>query len=250
MFLLPPAITVPLFLALGFAVGSFGNVVAGRLPAGESIRGRSHCPHCKRTLGALELVPVLSWLGLRGRCYGCKKRISLQYPMVEIATAWLFLLAILATGYEPISALFLGIALWAMLIITIIDTRTQLIPDALTLTLGICAIAVHALRGDFPVAAPLIGLIFFGAQWLLSRGKWVGSGDIFLSVALGFLLGTWEMMTVSLFIAYISGAIVVTFMLLTGSVKQGAHVAFGPFLIGGAFVTLLFGEKIAQVFIP
>jgi leader peptidase (prepilin peptidase)/N-methyltransferase len=246
---LEPAVAYPLFLVLGLAVGSFGNVVAGRLPAGESLDGRSHCPHCSRTLSVLELIPVISWLLLRAKCRGCAKPISAQYPLVELAAGFLFMLALPLQDFLPLQSLALALAFWVMLIIVIIDARTQLIPDALTITLALCGAVLCYFSGVVPVIAVLIGLGFFGIQWIISRGRWVGSGDIFLSGALGLLLQRWDLMVVSLFIAYIGGSFIVVALLASKKIQRHAHVAFGPFLIGGAFIALLFGDRLLQAFL-
>lgn len=245
--LLDPAAGYLFFALLGLTLGSFGNVVIGRLPAGESLNGRSHCPHCGRTLGALELIPVLSWIFLRAKCYGCGRRISPQYPLIEITVACLFALALYVANFDPLPALITGIAFWTMLMIGMIDAKTQMIPDALTILLALCGIALGLTDGHIPLLAPAIGIGFFGLQWLLSRGKWVGSGDVFLAGALGLLLGSWQMVVLMLFLAYIGGSIVVLIMLLTGKIARGAHLAFGPFLVAGAFVTFAFGDRILNM---
>lgn len=241
---LDPSIGYPFFAMLGLVLGSFGNVVIWRVPFGESLHGRSHCPRCARTLGASELVPVLSWIIQRGRCRGCGGKISIRYPLVELAAGMLFVLAFALAGFDFPRALVIGIAFWAMLVIAIIDARTQLIPDALTFVLLLCGLALAWMNGYLPLAAPAIGLAFFGAQWALSRGRWVGSGDVFLAGALGLLLGSWEHAVLMLFLSYILGAITALILLATGIVRRGEHIAFGPFLVAGAFGAFVFGEKI------
>lgn len=241
---LEPAIGYPLFALLGLACGSFGNVVVGRLPAGQSLNGRSRCPHCGRTLGILELVPVFSWIALRARCRGCRQPISMQYPLVEIAVAGLFVLAFFLSAYDLSRAAFIAIAFWTMLMIGVIDARTRLIPDALTALLVLCGLALGFLEGDISWLGPAIAFAFFGAQWALSGGRWVGSGDVLLAGALALLLGSWQRTVLMLFLAYIGGSIVVLLLLFTGRVGRGAHLAFGPFLVAAAFVTLAFGDRI------
>ncbi len=233
-----------LFAVLGLVFGSFGNVVIARLPAGETLRGRSHCPLCGRTLRAGELVPLFSFLLLEGRCSGCKGKISWQYPLVEAASGLLFVFAALRYPADLFAAATVAAAFWSLLLIAAIDARTQSIPDVLTLLLGVCGLLLHLHFGDFGVIAALIGLVFFGAQWVLSRGKWVGSGDVFLAIAMGIFLSSWQLMLFALFSSYILGAAVVTTLLLLKRVKVTQSIAFGPFLVLGTIVAFVWGNEL------
>lgn len=233
-----------LFGLIGLVLGSFGNVLIARLPTDVSIGGRSKCPYCGRILPPRELIPVLSYLLLEGRCAGCKRRISVQYPMVEIASTLLFITAFYLFPFDILSAGLMAVGLWALLLIAVTDARTQSIPDILSIIVGLCGVLLHFIQGDIGVIAPLIGLGWFGAQWLLSRGTWVGSGDIILAVAMGFFVGTWQLMLVALMLAYVTGAAWVTGMLLMGNTKPGQSVAFGPFLVLGTLIASLWGNQI------
>jgi prepilin signal peptidase PulO-like enzyme (type II secretory pathway) len=234
------------FLALGLAMGSFGNVVLSRIPGGESLNGRSRCPKCGRVLGVQELIPVLSWLALRGKCCGCRKPISVQYPLIELAAAALFIFALMYEGYAIVPTLTLAIVLWSMLMIAVIDLRTSLIPDVLTITLTLSALAYHFFTSSlwFDLSGMVLGLAFLGVQWLGSRGKWVGSGDVFLAGALGLLAGSWVMVLVALFVSYIAGAVIAAVLLATKHLKKTSQVPFGPFLIFGTLVAVFWGERI------
>lgn len=241
---LEPILACPLFFALGLVMGSFGNVVADRLPTATSLGGRSHCEGCNKTLRLWELIPVFSWLALRGRCARCGVRIPARFTVVEFLMGMLFVLAAYASSFLLIPSLLLAIAFWAMLLITVIDLRTQLIPDILTIILGVSALGYQLVIGGNPLIATLIGPAFFGAQWLLSRGRWVGSGDVFLSGALGLLLGTWPLALIGLFLAYITGALIALIGLLTRTVTRSSHIPFGPFLILGTLVSFFWGNEI------
>jgi prepilin signal peptidase PulO-like enzyme (type II secretory pathway) len=236
-------LTIAFFFLCGAAMGSFGNVLIARLPAGETLGGRSHCPWCLRALHALELIPIASWLWLRAKCSSCRSPISAQYPLVEIASMLLFGCALLIAKAHLLVAIPLALSLWLLLVIAIIDAKTMGIPDLLSAPFAVCAIlATLARTGSVDVLAPLLGFAFFGAQWALSRGYWVGSGDIVLSIGIGFLLGRWELMLACLLLSYILGAFVALWLLVTKRVRKGDHVPFGPFLAAAAFLTLLFGD--------
>jgi leader peptidase (prepilin peptidase) / N-methyltransferase len=225
-------------------MGSFGNVLIARLPTNESIGGRSHCPKCGRVIRVRELIPVISFLMLEGKCAGCQKPISWQYPLVEITSALLFCLGFLLFRNDVVSAVCAAFGLWALLLIAAIDAKTQSIPDVLTLIVAVAGAILHWRLGDIGIIAPLIGAAFFGAQWLFSRGTWVGSGDILLAVAMGLFLGAWPVMFVALMLAYVIGACFVTVQLMRQKTKAGESVAFGPFLVVGTVIAFVYGEKI------
>lgn len=239
-------IVVLLFL-LGLALGSFGNVLILRVPQGEDIAGRSRCPHCKRVLAAWELIPVLSFFLLRGKCSTCRARIAWQYPIVEFISALLFLFAGTLSAFVFLPSLFLALAFWAMLLIAFIDARTQMIPDALTAALLVAAIIYHLLLHGFDPGGAMLAVAFFGLQWLLSRGRWVGSGDIFLGVALGVLVGSWMHLLIALMAAYIIGALYVSVFLGLGTMHRSEHVAFGPFLVIGGMISFLFADRLLAI---
>lgn len=235
-------LTIASFFVAGAAMGSFGNVLIARVPDDESIGGRSRCPKCLRVLRALELIPVASWLWLRAKCSSCRSPISAQYPLVEIASMLLFGCALLIAKAHLMVAIPLALALWLLLLISVIDAKTMGIPDLLSapfIALAILATFVRA--GSVDLLAPLLGFAFFGGQWALSRGYWVGSGDIVLSVGIGFLLGSWQLMLMCLLLSYILGAFVALWLLAFKRVRRGDHLPFGPFLAAAAFLTLLFG---------
>jgi leader peptidase (prepilin peptidase)/N-methyltransferase len=236
-----------LLAALGLVLGSFGNVLIARLPHRESINGRSHCPHCGKTLAVWQLIPVVSFLLLRGRCASCKANISLQYPLVETASAGLFVLAGLLAAPSLLQSLLLGIYLWLLLIIAVIDARTARIHDALNLPLIGSALILAIVRGGIPYSAIAVGTGFLGAQWILTRGRWMGSGDVLLVTGIALLLPDWRIAIVALGIAYILGAIAACVFLLRKQKSTKDMLPFGPFLIIGGLAAILFGERILGI---
>src|SRR3989338_4451208 len=216
---------------LGLVVGSFLNVVIFRMKHGRSfVKGRSMCASCQHALGALDLIPVVSFIFLRGRCRYCKARISFQYPLVEIATAMVFLIiyykyqdliglwnikrafGLSAKTHQPLYLLPFrdGIFSALLLVIFIYDLRYYLILDKLVLPLIVFAFAINVALGFSPermLVSAVAVAGFFALQFLLSKGKWVGGGDI----RLGFLIGVMLSLPGSLdalFSAYIIGALV------------------------------------------
>ena len=238
-----PAIFIGFAFLFGLVFGSFGNVIIYRLPIGESIRGRSHCPQCNKTIEAICLIPVISYLLLRGKCRYCHRHISWQYPLVELGSGFLAVVAaFLAPSFT--SVLVLALALWVLLIISVFDAHTQGIPDIFNILFIALAFLYTTIAGEFDPLAFVIGVGFFGSQWLVSRGRWIGSGDVLLSVGLSALLGKGELVIFMLFSSYIIGAFVASALLLTRRITRKDYIAFGPFLAVGALVALIAGERI------
>ncbi len=236
-----------LFFIVGAVMGSFGNVVVFRSIAGKNLNGRSMCRACGHVLSPLELVPVLSFLFLGAKCRACRMPISWQYPLVEAATGLLFLLSLWQESFILIPAFLLATALWLLLLISLIDARTGSIPDALTIPFIGVSVMRALLLPSLPLLAMLIGGGFFALQWIISRGRWVGSGDMLVGVGIGALVLTGAQTFVSLGIAYIAGAIVAVLLLSTKRRTLGASLPFGPFLAFGALVTVFEGGWIVRL---
>jgi prepilin signal peptidase PulO-like enzyme (type II secretory pathway) len=232
-----------LFFVLGLIFGSFGSVLITRVPCGESICGRSGCPECKKTLTPLELIPLLSYFILRGRCTGCKIQIGWIYPTIELASGLLFIMAWTLVG-SFVAALLLALCLWLLLLIAFIDYKTHTISDLLNLPLLVLAIAYSLLIGQLQTTGIIIGAGFFGVQWVLSRGKWVGSGDIILGAGIGALMGSGERMVACLLLIYIIGGIIAGALLITHKVQRGQYVPFAPFIVLGTIAAIALQTRI------
>jgi leader peptidase (prepilin peptidase)/N-methyltransferase len=238
-----------LALVFGAVVGSFLNVVAYRLPRGESVvRPRSRCPGCGTAIRPYDNVPVLSWLLLRGRCRDCREPISPRYPLVEATTAVLCAVVVLAKG--PHTAALLGIALVLVLVpITLIDLEVRLIPNVLTATGSVAALAILALDdpGSIPghlIAAAAGGGFLFAAVMAYPRG--MGMGDAKLAGMLGLFLG--RSVGVALFAGFLAGTVIGVVIMARVGVAKGrkTKIPFGPYLALGGLVALFAGDALVD----
>ncbi|MDI3299551.1 MAG: prepilin peptidase [Bacillota bacterium] len=236
---------------VGLAAGSFLNTVIDRWPRGESLlRPPSHCESCGRRLGPLELVPVASWLVLRGRCRTCGAPIGWQAPAVEAATALLFA-AVAAAGRGWAERL-LGLGLVALLVVaTGVDLKVRLIPDGANALGAAWALLVGFLgRGAafWPhLAAGAAAGLLFALIGLLSRGG-LGGGDVKLAAVLGLYLGP-ASAAVALFAAAVLGGGVAGVLLATKKRARRDELPFGPFLAAGALVAWFWGGPIAAAYL-
>ena len=230
--------------------GSFLNVCILRIPAGESVvRGSSHCPHCNRKLRIWELIPVLSWLILRGKCHGCGAKISAQYPIVEASNAVLWVLAAHFCGFTW--ALPLQCALMSALLgLAVIDARTGEIPFCFNVFIGVIAVLRVALavytQGDILAVVPyLIGMLaVFVPLYLiyrLSGRRAVGGGDVKLMLTTGLFLG-WKLVLLGFLVGCVLGSII--HIIRMKAAGAGRSLALGPYLAAGLTLALLFGEKV------
>lgn len=271
---------------LGLCMGSFAGASVWRLrarqlaedkAAGEPVdRGeyeqlspltketlstdRSRCLQCGHPLAWYDLVPLISWLSLRGRCRYCKAPIGKFELLMELGVATVFVLSFLLWP-EPLTtllgALHFGLWLSAATLLAILfayDLKWFLLPDRVVFPLAVVGFAVSILHlvSATDVAGALISLgggvlVLSGLYyllWLISKGQWVGFGDIKLGFALALLLSDWRLALVALFSANLIGSLVVMPGMLTGRLNRKAHVPFGPLLIAGAVLAMLVGNQI------
>lgn len=223
--------------ALGLVCGSFLNALLFRFNTGASVlRGRSACMRCGHRLGAADLVPVLSYVFLRGRCRYCRARISAQYPLVELAAAVLSVAAYLE-HQEFLGFSFQLVVSLVLLFIFVYDVRHKIIPWSASLTLMALALGYVWYAGFdmWQVAAgPLVAAPLWALS-LVSRGRWMGWGDGWLELSLGWLLGLTTGLT-ALLVAFWAGALVGVALLLVSKNRytMKSEVPFAPFLILGA----------------
>lgn len=245
-------------VVLGLIAGSALTALLARQAGGESWwKGRSHCHRCRHPLGARDLVPVLSFLVLRGSCRYCRGAIGWSYPAIEIAlvaafvvVTWVRVGAVGGVAHMDASHwLVLGRDLSATVILAQIflyDLWYGYILDHITLPSLVLFFAWNVAVGIRP-SSLLIGLVvgagFFLVQYLVSRGQWVGGGDIRLGALMGVLLG-WPVVSLGLFFAYVSGGAIGAVLLLTRRKQWGSHIPFGTFLSIATWAMLLFGYQL------
>jgi leader peptidase (prepilin peptidase)/N-methyltransferase len=247
------------FALIGLVIGSFLNVCIWRVPRGQSVVvPSSRCPSCGTPLGALDNVPVLSYLFLGGRCRYCKGRISLRYPLVEALNAALYVMVLERFGlgwHLPFYLAFVS----SLIVIAFIDLDFQIIPDWITLTgipIGLLAgslilpdpfMRMDPLGYKASVIGALGGFGLFYAVAVLSRGG-MGGGDIKMMAMIGALMG-WKAVLLTTFLGSLAGSVVGVFMILFKGKGRKTKIPFGPFLALGALLTLLWGQEVLRLYL-
>jgi len=277
-FLYDPFALVPFVTLCGLFIGSFLNVVIARLPVmmerewqeemaefrGDAVAKeerfnlvmpRSRCPHCRHTISALENIPLVSFLFLRGRCRYCRTAIGIRYPLVELLTAALSACVALRFGY---STAMLGalIFVWVIIALAFIDFDTRLLPDSLTLPLLWTGLLFNLLTGNVPLEDAVIGVVagylfLWSVYWLfkLVTGKeGMGYGDFKLLAAIGAWLG-WQALPLTIVLASVTGALVGIGLIMIGSYRRNTPIPFGPFLSIAGLLVLFQGETLST-FLP
>ncbi len=245
----------------GTIVGSFLDCVIDRLAphqynGGGLLKGRSYCPLCKHTLSWQDLVPVLSFLFLKGKCRYCHQKISWQYPLVELATGVLFLLIFYHMTYNIPYTIYELIISFFLIIIFVYDLKHYIIPDSVIYPAIIVSGIWYFVSGIFlnlytkceilnTIYSAFGAAAFFLAIVLISRGKWMGVGDIKLAFLMGLVLG-WPNILVALFSAFFIGAIIGIGLITAGKKHLKSEVPFGPFLVTGTFLAMLWGGEIVN----
>ena len=283
---MPATLTEPLATWLvsgivGLCIGSFLNVVIHRLPkmldrgwraqcaelSGEPppelppynlITPRSQCPACGHRITALENIPVLSFLFLRGRCSACAAPISARYPFIELLTGALTIAAVLRFGVTPTAAA-ACLLIWSLIALTFIDFDTQLLPDSITLPLlwsGLLANVVGFVPGvslrDAVVGAIAGYVALWTIYWLfkLVRGKeGMGYGDFKLLAALGAWLG-WQMLPLIVLLSSFVGALIGIGLVVFRGRDHQIPLAFGPYLAIAGVIALFFGRSLVSLYLP
>ena len=234
---------------LGLIFGSFLNVVAYRLPRGESLaRPASRCPGCDTPIKPYDNVPVLSWVVLRGRCRSCKTAIAWRYPLVELATALLLALTVVVVGANE--DVWLGLAFVLLLVpVTVIDLDFRIIPNKLMILGTVAALAILVLTRPGEIPEHLIAAVAAGGFLLVAAIAYpggMGMGDVKLAFVMGLFLG--RDVGVAMLAGLLAGSLIGAAVMARKGVAAGrkTKVPFGPFLALGGLVGLLAGDPIVD----
>ena len=258
-------IAVCVFLVLiGAAMGSFVGALTWRMKRGMNfVSGRSECEKCHHVLGVSDLIPIISWLALRGKCRYCRHKIGWLAPALEIGTATLFVISYL---FWPLGALdgtwqIVLFVLWLFLVVgfaalAVYDARWYLLPNKIIFPMmGVAAVfwAVNNVAVAQFEPKMLIELIysmlpitgFYGLMYLISRGKWIGLGDVKFGVIVGLLL-SWQSGVLVLILANVLGSLLLVPLVAARKVKRDSKIPFGPMLIAAVFTIFLFSQTIVE----
>ena len=269
---------ISLCTTIGLVAGSFLNVIIFRLPKmmegewnqqcselrGETtkllptfnlVKPRSECSHCKHKITALESIPIISYLALRGRCSQCNISISLRYPIMEALTgimsgfiAWHF-----GYGFITVAAL---IFVWSMIALAFIDLDTQLLPDEVTLPLLWIGLLINLGNGFTDISSAVIGaasgyIFLWLIYWCfkIATGKeGMGYGDFKLLAVIGAWFG-WKMLPLVILLSSLTGAVIGIGLIIIAKNKRDAPFPFGPYLVGGGLVALFWGDQLNRTYL-
>ena len=233
-----------LVIIYGLIIGSFRNVLILRIPEKEDfVVERSHCMNCGYQLAWYDMIPVFSYLFLKGKCRKCGQPISKQYPIIEALNAVLYFVVFYVNGITFQSSIYCFVTS-ALLVISVIDFRTFEIPLGLTIFIGVMGIVCAAM--DYKhISLYIIGMcsvgLFLEILFILSNGNWIGGGDATLMMAAGLVVG-WKKIIVAFFLACILGAVIHSIRM---KVSDEDHVlALGPYLAMGIYIVMIWGDKL------
>lgn len=275
--MVPLAVMIVFVLFLfGIIFGSFVNALVWRLHEQQKprkgkrtamtaqdlsiLKGRSMCPHCRHELAAADLVPIFSWLWLRGRCRYCSKSISVQYPLVELATGVLFAVTYLfwpvplSGSVQIVSFGFTLAYIVIFMALAVYDAKWYLLPNKLVFLLtglaSLQVIVVAVLEHDvvalwWPIAGAAVIYSVFWGLFQVSKGEWIGGGDVKLALALGLIAGSPLHALLVIFFASLLGTLASIPLLIRGRKGLTRHIPFGPYLMAATLIVVLFADTIA-----
>lgn len=233
------------------SLGSFLNVIIYRLPKGISfVKGRSYCPICNNSLAFYDMVPVLSWIILKGKCRKCNNKISFRYPFVELLMGLLGLFAVYKFGFT-INTIVVFYILFFLVAISFIDWDTMEIPNSLHLWLILPCIVSVIFFDDISIAQRVIGCFAISLPMFIVsnfvEGAF-GGGDIKLMFVCGFILG-WKLTLLAAFIGVLTCGIYAVYLLITKKAHTNQHCVFGPFLSFGIAISIFYGEYLIKLYL-
>lgn len=226
---------------MGVAFGSFLNVLVDRPERHESLQGRSHCDHCEHILQWYELIPVVSYFIQKGKCSVCKTKLSIQYPIIELACGALFVVSYLyfAHGDLVLTALF-SLICFSSLGILLCDIKYMTIPDWAIVTLFLCGVLLNYQSLPLGLATGSFSAMLFLLVYVVSQGSAMGFGDVKLAFVMGYLLALPSLLF-ALYISILTGGLVAGYLLITKKAGMKSTISFGPFLIVG-LITMIWYE--------
>jgi prepilin signal peptidase PulO-like enzyme (type II secretory pathway) len=233
---------------LGLIIGSFLSCFIWRLYNKKSLSGRSYCDFCHKTIAWYDNIPVLSFILLKGRCRYCHKRIPWHYALVEFVTGLLFVLAFYLADYHWLLLAKYWFLISVFILIFIMDARWYVILDQISLPAIVIILGLNlALGFDWRglLISATIGTGFFLIQFLISRGRWLGGGDLRLGLLLGVAFG-WPNVLAVIFLGYGLGALVGIGLLIFKKKHWGSMVPLGTFLSVAAVVIMFYGDQLVQ----
>ncbi|OHA16476.1 MAG: hypothetical protein A3C79_02565 [Candidatus Taylorbacteria bacterium RIFCSPHIGHO2_02_FULL_45_28] len=251
-----------LSFVFGAIVGSFLNVVALRFNTGITLSGRSKCLSCGTSLTWKELVPIFSFAFQKGACKKCKSKISWQYPLVEFIAGVIFVLLFIVfppvTYQAGLQTLLYIITTCLLLVISVYDIKHKIIPDQFVYAFAVIALLLLLVGGDSwwhvsgywtLIAGPLLALPF-AFLWLVSGGRWMGLGDAKLMLGIGWILGMSDGINAMILAFWMAAAVSVTWLFITyKKFKPRTEVPFGPYLILGMYLVLLFRVQVIDLYL-
>ena len=249
-------IEIVLIFILGLIVGSFSNVCIYRIPRNESIvYPASHCPKCRSNISPKDNIPLLSYILLKGRCRNCKSKIPIQYPVVEFLSGLIYLIIYLTYGLSIQSLIYIFLSS-ALIIIAFIDLNEQIVPDVISLPGIVIGFIISFFVPYISFVNSALGVLVGGGIILIIglagsaifKKEAMGGGDVKLAAMIGAFLG-WRYIIISLFLGFFLGALAGIILILSKIKSREDVVPFGPFIVLGSLITLLWGEKIISWYI-
>lgn len=240
----------------GLIFGSFYNVIIYRVPIDKSIvKGGSICPSCDAKLKPMDLVPLFSWVFLLGKCRYCKSKISIRYPIVELTTGLLFLLAYIKFGFSIECLMY--ISLWSMLLVTaVIDYDHMIICDIILVIFSIVGLVCIVLLKDGLLNHFYGALVGFGVYFavyfvakIIYKKEAFGFGDVLLMCSIGLFLGLWNALLTSFLAFWIAAIFIAIFKIPFKTNNEKKEIPFGPSICVAAFIVSLCGNEIISLYI-
>jgi len=248
--------SIILFFIFGLIIGSFLNVVVSRGIKNENLGGRSYCDNCGKILAWYELMPILSYFIQRGKCRSCGFKIPLQYFLIELSTALLFVLTYIKFSHSGnFSFIYYLITISFWIVLFIFDCKYYAIPDKIifsaigfSLLYTVFLILTNTQNILDIIYSVLISTSLFLVLVVVSKEKWMGWGDVLLGIFLGLFLSDWQYALLALILSFIIGGMFAIILMLLRQKKFGDKLPFGPFLITGALIALFFGNQIISFY--